>query len=152
MKKFILSILLLSFAFASAQDKKSLEERTNKVVNHTINGEYDLMINYTYPKLFTLVPRDVLAEAFKSMLKSDKFTINIVKAPANLKFGEIKKIDNAYYSIIHHDLTMDMVFNEAFEEDEVEMMVDIFKSAMKTKMLAIMPTQKQCGLKRERRC
>ncbi len=148
MKKLILPLLLITCALTFAQDKKSLEDRAVKMGNHTINGEFDQMINYTYPKVFTLFPKEALLESFKSMLKGDEFTITIVKAPLNFKFGEIKKIDNAYYSIIHHDLVMDMAFNEPLEDDEIDMMLDILKSAMKTNEVSYTKETKTIRIKK----
>lgn len=132
MKKLILSALLLSSLFVSAQDKKSLEERANKAVEYTLSGEYDKLMDYTYPKVFTIVPRDVLSKMFKDMLKGDGFTINIVKTPPNFKFGEIKKIDNAYYSIIEHDLQMNMVFDDPIADGDIDETIKVFKEAMKS--------------------
>lgn len=132
MKKLLLSILLLSCILVSAQDKKSLQERANKAVEHTVKGEYEKLMDYTYPKIFDLVPRDVLAKMFRDMLKADGFTISIVNTAPNFTYGEIKKIDNAYYSVIEHDLHMNLVFDDPIEDADIDDTVNAFKTAMKS--------------------
>lgn len=132
MKKIISLLLLTVSFFATAQDKMLLEERAKKTMLHTVNGEYDKLLDYTYPKVFTIVPREQLAAMFKEALKGEGFTAQVVKSPPNFKFGEIKKIDNSYYSMIEHDLSMNMVFDEPIPDDELELTLSTFKAGMET--------------------
>lgn len=132
MKRIILSVLLLSVTVLFAQDQKSLEERAKKMVELTTAGQYEALMDYTHPGLFDIVPKESLIQAMRSMLDTDTFKVSILPTPPNFKFGPITKIDKAHYSIIEHDMVMQLTFKEPMEDEDMEMMQDILKGAMKS--------------------
>lgn len=133
MKKIIfLSVLLIASLTLFAQDKKSLADRANQMYGFTASEQYEKLLDYTYPKLFTLVPREKMVEILQRMTKGEGFTINIVPTPPNFVFGEIRKIDNAHYSVITHDLNMKMRFDEPIADEELDFMLASFKQNLKT--------------------
>ncbi|MGQ3089015.1 hypothetical protein, partial [Flavobacterium sp.] len=133
MKKLILlSVLLISSITIFAQDKKSLEERANQMYGYTASEQYEKLLDFTYPKLFTIVPRDKMVEILQRMTKGEGFTIAIAPTPPNFKFGEIKKIDGGHYSVLTHDLNMKMRFDEPVADDELEFLLASLKTNLKT--------------------
>ena len=89
-------------------------------------------MDFTHPKLFTIVPRDKMVEILQRMTKGDGFVITIAPVAPRFNFGEIKKIDNASYSVITYDLTMKMRFTEPVADDELEFLLASFKTNLKT--------------------
>lgn len=133
MKKIILlSVLLISSLTIFAQDKKSLEERAILNYSYTASEQYEKLMDFTHPKLFTIIPREKMVEILQRMTKGDGFTITIAPVAPNFKFGEIKKIDDAYYSVLAYDLTMKMKFTEPIDDKELEFMLASFKENLKT--------------------
>ena len=131
MKKIILGALLLCCTLVSAQDKKSLEERAKKVMEYTISANYNALMDLTYPKLFTIVSREKMLELLPAALKGEGFSVKILNQAPNYKFGEIKKIDDGYYSLIHHDTYMVMTFDEPLAKEDADMMLASLKESMK---------------------
>lgn len=129
--KFFILFLFVSVSLF-AQDKKSLEERANKMYEYTASQQYEKLLDYTYPKLFTLIPKEKMVEALRGMTKGEGFTITIAPPPANFKFGEIKKIDDAHYCVLTHNLSMKMTFTEPVGDEELKLLLPSFKEAMKT--------------------
>lgn len=133
MKKLILlSILFLASSGIFAQDKKSLEERTVLNYSYTAAEQYEKLMDFTHPKLFTIVPRDKMVEILQRMTKGDGFVITIAPVAPRFNFGEIKKVDNASYSVITYDLAMKMRFTEPVADDELEFLLASFKTNLKT--------------------
>lgn len=133
MKKLILlSLLIITTANIFAQDKKSLEQRAILNYSYTASEQYEKLLDLTYPKLFTIIPREKMVELLKRMTKGDGFTISIAPVAPNFAFSEIKKIDDAYYSVLTYDLTMKMRFTEPVGDQELASLLPSFKTAMKT--------------------
>ena len=135
MKKHLFAFTLLLITFSGfSQDKKSMEERAWEMYEITVNGEFEtLIMDYTYPRLFEIVPRDKAVEGMQSMLNgNEQYKMIIMDTPPNFIFGEIKKIEGGYYALIKHDFKMKMIFNEAMEEDVIQYTISLFKEGMKT--------------------
>ena len=132
MKKYLITLVLfLTVATGFAQDKKSLEARVQKMYELTVSGKFNELMDYTYPKIFEIVPKEQLTAAMQEMLKgNDEFTISILPTPPNFVFGDIKKVGSGFYTIVKHDTKMQIKFNEPMEEEEAEMMIEMFKEAM----------------------
>lgn len=146
MKKLLLFVTVLSFVTTFAQDKKSLEQRAQKMVEVTYNLQYDAILDHTYPKVFDIVPRDVLREALENMFKTEEFTVKLINVAPNFKFGEIKKIDNSFYSLVDHDLAMEMKFNEPIEDEGLY--IDALKAGLDTEEVAFNKTTNTISVKK----
>lgn len=130
MKKIVLTALLLCCSLLSAQDKKSLEERAKKSMEYTINGNYPALMELTYPKLFTIVPKEKMLEMLPAALKGEGFSVKLLNQAPNYKFGEIKKIDGGHYSLINHDTYMAMTFDEPLAKEDADMMLESLKESI----------------------
>ena len=134
MKKPALLVLFLivSCFTVKAQDKTALQTAAAKMYTNTVSGNYDALINDTYPKIFEVVPKDKMLEGLKAMLNGDGYTMAIVNTPANFEYGPIKKIGAGSYCIIKHDLLMKMTFKDPLSAEESKGMIDNLKKAMQT--------------------
>ena len=57
LKIFALSFFVFALNNAVAQNQESLEKETNKMYEATLKMDFDKIIEYTYPKIFDLVPK-----------------------------------------------------------------------------------------------
>ncbi len=140
MKKILFTLLLFITIFKSfAQDKNALEEGANRVYLNTTKGNYEALLNDTYPKLFELIPKDKMLTVLKSMLQTDAYIMDILEAPANFEFGEIKHIGKGYYCLVKYDMLSKMTFTEPLSQEEAQQMVVNLKAAMKTEDVTFNP-------------
>lgn len=133
-KVLLLAFVLLSSALTFAQNQKSLEERTQAVYTATTNsnGDYAAVTEYTYPKVFDIVPKETLIEVMNSVLNSPEVKITILDIKPDFNYNTIKKIDNAYYCLIDHNLGMKMIFTLDIPSEQSEVIKEKIKTAMET--------------------
>lgn len=139
MKKLFLALALTIALSSFAQDKKALETDVARFYKNTTDGKYEDLLADTYPKVFEFIPKDKMLQSLEGMLKGDGYIMDVMDAPANFEYGEIKQIGDGYYCIIKHDLLLKMTFKEPIGEAEANTMVQNFKTAMKTQEVSFNP-------------
>lgn len=111
-------LTLLVFAaitqLSYGQQDTSFMNRLNTVLKFTRLKDIDKVMDYTYPKLFTIVPRAQLAEAMKGSYETDDFvteldSVNIIKV------FPIFKINEGSYAKVKHTLLMKMKYKEPID-------------------------------------
>ncbi|MEZ0005601.1 hypothetical protein ABH942_000958 [Flavobacterium sp. 28YEA47A] len=149
MKKIVcLALLLLISVQSFSQDMASLKANAQKFYDYTINHQYEEMMDMVYPKLFDIAPKAALLETLKKSFEGNEgFKIKMVAAPPNFVFGNIKKIGDHTFSVISHDNTMQIIWDEAIPNLEIQDYIDMFKSAMKTENVSYDPQNKTMNIK-----
>lgn len=71
----------------------------------------------------------------------------MVAAPPNFAFGNIKKIGDQTFSVISHDNTMQVIWEEAIPNLEIKDYIEMFKTAMKTENVTYDPTNNTMNIK-----
>ena len=135
MKKQIIFLLacILFTTISFSQDLNALKAEIQKTYDATIALNYDKILDYTYPKLYKLVPRDKMKEALIATFNgTDEMKVKILAVDPNFNYGEIKTIDDQKICLVKHNLSMEITLNETLEEEDVEMMIDLLKSNMET--------------------
>jgi hypothetical protein len=135
MKKQIIFLLacILFTTISFSQDLNALKAEIQKTYDATIALNYDKILDYTYPKLYKLVPRDKMKEALIATFNgTDEMKVKILAVDPNFNYGEIKTIDDQKICLVKHDLSMELTLKETLEEEDVEMMIDLLKSTMET--------------------
>ncbi|HMW26816.1 MAG TPA: hypothetical protein PKC51_09260, partial [Ferruginibacter sp.] len=76
MKRFLLSVLVLitSTTVTHAQQDTALSRRLQEILGYTQLSEIDKILDYTYPKIFTLATRDQMKEQLLAALDNEEFT------------------------------------------------------------------------------
>jgi len=131
-----------------AQDQKSLEARSQQMIDFGSDMKIDQFLDYTYPKAFTIVPRETFKEMLTGMMKGDGYSLLLIKSPGNFKFSPIKKIKDSHYAVVDYDLSMKMVYDDPIPADELEMMLAMFKEAMKSEDITYNPATRTLDIKR----
>ena len=131
MKKLLLIALLLAAPLCmDAQDKASLEQNAQKMMDFTVSKDFSALLDLTYPKLFEIVPREQMMQALSGMMNGDDIKVELLPTPPNFKFGDIKKIENGTYCLVEHDLAMKMIYADTTIDPD--MMISIFKEGLDT--------------------
>jgi len=123
MKKIIVFLL---FVFATllveGQQDTSLINRLNAVLRFTKLKQLDKVLDYTYPKVFTIIPRDQFSELIKSLYDTDDFTSVLDSVKVDSIFT-IVKINDASYAIVRHSMLMKMKYKEPITIEDADLLV-----------------------------
>ena len=133
LKKLALLLLLIS-QVTVGQDLNSLKIEAQKVYEATTILDFDQIIEGTYPKVFEIISKEQMKQLLISTFNgNDEMKIKLLNVAPDFKFGEIKKIDMQTFCLIDHNLSMELTLQEKIEDDEeAEMMLEIFKAGMET--------------------
>jgi hypothetical protein len=127
MKKILFLVVLLYSIQGWSQDKQSLEASSNQMYEHMVSGNYEALYDDMNPGMIKGVKKEEAIAGMK-MMENEDFKIQILKIPSNFIFGEIKKVNDSYYSLIEHDLATKLTFKETIKPEEREMFENMFKS------------------------
>jgi hypothetical protein len=152
--KFIMKKLLYTalFVFASytgfSQDAASLKTGAQTLIDKTVAKDYNALLDMTYPKLFTLAPREAVLESLKSTFDGNQgFKIVMLPTAPNFVFGEIKKIGNQSFAVINHNNSLQVIWDEPIPAAEVENYVGLFKTNMQTQDVTYDAAKKTMNIK-----
>ncbi|WP_447637821.1 hypothetical protein [Flavobacterium microcysteis] len=149
MKKIVyLALFMLVSIQGFSQDMASLKANAQKFYDYTVNHQYEQMMDMTYPKLYDIAPKETILESLKKPFEGNEgFKIKMVAASPNFIFGNIKKIGDQTFSVITHDNTMQIIWDEAIPNLEIQDYIDMFKSAMKTENVSYDAANKTMNIK-----
>jgi hypothetical protein len=128
MKKLLLALLIAGIPIISiAQEDTSLVNRVNAMLSFTQVKDLERIMDYTYPKLFTIVPKEALIAAMKSAFESEEFIIELDSVKI-LKIFPIFKINDTSYVKVKHSMLMKMKYVESYDsaqKEQKELMVSL---------------------------
>jgi len=123
MKKIILFLL---FAFVTmlseGQQDTSLVNRLNTILNFTKLKQVDKTMDYTYPKVFTIIPREQLSEIIKSIYDTDDFSSVLDSVKVDTIFPVVN-INDARYAIVRHSMLMKMKYKQPITTKDADLLV-----------------------------
>ncbi|MCL9808379.1 hypothetical protein [Flavobacterium luminosum] len=130
MKKiFYLFVLFVSTQMFS-QNIESLKTKANQAYKASAEMDFDKILELTYPKLFSIMPKESLKEIIKQTFEGNpEFKIKMIAVEPNFNFSEIKKIDGQTFCVIKHNNALEMVFTNKISDPNA--VTDLFKSSMK---------------------
>jgi hypothetical protein len=128
MKKLILILVFAGLAIVGkAQEDTSLVSRVNAMLSLTQLKDLEKVMDYTYPKLFTIAPKAAIIAAMKSAFESEEFNIELDSIKI-LKIFPIFKINDTSYVKVRHTMLMKMNYIEPYDstqKEEKEFMVSL---------------------------
>jgi hypothetical protein len=124
MRKFFGIILfLLSFnKYSAGQQDKELMDRLDSVLKVTQSKEFEKILDYTYPKLFTIITREQMVQELRSAFESEEFSVAIDSLKIKKIFPVFTTTDGQFTKIIH-TMIMKMKFKEVIDSSLVEPMI-----------------------------
>jgi hypothetical protein len=118
--------LFLFFVFVAllskGQKDTSLVNRLNAVLNFIKLKQLDKVMDYTYPKAFTVIPREQFSELIKGMYDTDDFSSVLDSVKLDTIFT-IVKINEARYAIARHTMLMKMKYKEPITKEDADLLV-----------------------------
>lgn len=123
--KTTLFITLLSIS-CFAQDLASLKSESQKMFDYSTSLDFEKMMDFTYPKVFDIAPKDQMLEMMTNMFENDQMSIKLEKIDPKFSYGEIQKIDKQVFCKFSHDNKMKLTFKSDIAGSE-EMIIDMLK-------------------------
>lgn len=120
MKKIVIVLSILVFYACGSSKKKgessdnssSLEQRLTEFMKLNEEMNLEKIMDYVYPKLFTIVPRNELQQAMKDGFNNEEVKIDIDSMKVD-KIHPVFEMDNASYAKINYTMLMQMDFNNS---------------------------------------
>lgn len=134
MKKIILvsSISLVSlFLFGQAVDEE-LNMRLNEYIELSKKADFEGIMDYTHPKLFTLAPRAEIIKAFESIYENEDMSIRFDSMRV-LKISPSFIHELTSYKKVDYFMSFSMHFKDSSTWDDAEfadMMIAMMKSGL----------------------
>ncbi len=120
MKSTLLTLLSLVFGvFGKAQEDTSLVNRVNQMLKLTQVKDLEKVMDFTYPKLFTVAPKEALIEVMKNTYETDEYIIELDSVNVVTIFP-VFKINDTSYVKIKHTMLMKMKYKEPYDTADKE--------------------------------
>lgn len=114
----LIPLLLFSSPVHSQHDKKLLE-RLDSMTRFTERSDFESILNLTYPKVFSIAPREQLLEAMEEAMENEEFSSSI-DSLVILTIEPPIVTNNAQYVLISHSMLMYMKFREVPDSNDKE--------------------------------
>lgn len=128
MKKIVSIVVLLFVSMMHGQDMNSLKQRASKTFEASSKMDFNTILDLTYPKLFTIAPRETMVSVLEQTFSNPQFSIKMLEITPDFNFGPIKKIENHSFCVIKHNNAMEMTFTAKI--DDPTMYLEALKSSM----------------------
>ena len=130
MKKILMALVFSSFLLnqLAGQEDAMLAKRLKEILVFTQEKNTEKILDYTYPKLFTIVTRSQMKEALEGMYDTDEFTI-VLDSLFTIKVHPVFTVEEKQYCRVMHNMVMRMNFKELTdttgEESEAAFLLEL---------------------------
>lgn len=125
-----LTLLLLVTINTFSQDFNALKTDVQKMFDLTMDKNYEATFDYTYPKVFEIMPKKELLKVMNSMLDNKEMKITIEKVNPDFIFSKEYTEKKGRYYVVQHNNKMTMQFKEKLGES-IDMVLEMMKESMK---------------------
>ena len=120
MKTIFLALLFFGFGVISyAQQDTSLVNRVNEMLKLTQLKDIERVMDYTYPKLFTIAPKEAVIAAMKNAYDTEDFIIELDSVQI-LTIFPVFRINDTSYVKVKHTMLMKMKYKEPYDSTDAE--------------------------------
>jgi hypothetical protein len=120
MKILCLGVLFLAFGFAaSSQQDTTLLRRVNEMLKLTQKKDLEKIMDYTYPKLFEIAPREFMIETMKKVYETDEYFVEVDSVHV-IKIFPVFVINDTSYVKVKHSMLMRMKFKQPLDTSDME--------------------------------
>jgi hypothetical protein len=124
---FVTLLFVLSMK-ARAQEDPQLLERLDLVLKVTQQKDLEKILDFTYPKLYSIVKREQMREGLQNMFETDEFVTNL-DSVLIAKVHPVFVVGEGMYAKVSHSMVMHMKFKEQLTEDKIEEVMEGMKEA-----------------------
>lgn len=147
-----LVLLLVGFVFqgqAQNKEQKNIEKVIQEVITLTENGEYVKVLDHTYPGLFKLASKEMMAEQMDEVFNSAELKISMNNFTTG-EVGEIKKGETAEYAIVPYNYNMSMQYmSEEANADLLNMTAGVLKDQFGADKVSVDEKSKTINIENE---
>jgi hypothetical protein len=124
MRKLLTSALFYFFmaTVGIGQTDQRLMERLDSVLMATQKSDFNAVLDFTYPKLFTIVPRSEMLKALKDAFETEEFSTTVDSLKLT-KVYPVFVIAGASFTKVQHSMLMLMKFKEPLDSAASELML-----------------------------
>ena len=116
---FFLTLLFTFLSFSGlAQQDAALMARIDTMMKVTQASNFEKLLDYTYPKLFTIAPRAQLVEAMKGGLETEEFSTTMDSVKVSTVYP-VFSLQAGQYAKIKHTMLIRMKFKQPLSEAQV---------------------------------
>lgn len=108
------ALIIAFYTTGFAQTDPKLVERMNIMMKATEVPDYNTILDYTYPKIFSIVPREKMLEVLQMTFENKQFTVSLDSVIADTIYP-VFTIGDASYAKIIHSQVMRMKFKEQLD-------------------------------------
>ena len=129
MRHFLICLLVLTFSLAGRTQNSDpqLNERLQAYMKLSKDLDFEGLMNYLHPKLFTIAPKEAMAETLKKAYDNDQMHISI-DSMAILNIGEDFTVGAARYKKIDYELSLQLRFKDTAITEKREFVNGLLKN------------------------
>lgn len=127
---FACSPRLSSPTLSSIDHKMEIEQMMQKVLVYTNAKQADPLLNLMYPKLFDLVPREMMVNEMEKLFSGNEMEYAVEKVKTN-QISDIFTFENEDFAKVNYSMRLDFKFlhEEGADQDEFnQMMLNVFQA------------------------
>jgi hypothetical protein len=129
MKKTYLLLAFLATTIGFAQTLETLKADTKKMYDASYNMNYEEVTNFTYPKVFDLIPKEQMLEMLDQTFNNETMRVRLVSVDPKFVFSDIQKIESKTVAVVNYNNAMRIIFEQKMTDEEGIKMVENFKNA-----------------------
>ena len=125
--------LLLSLSSIAQSHKEDITKNANTYYSYMTNQNFDGVLDYMYPKVFEMAPKEAMKAGMEQMFNSPDMKIEFISNEVTEVSNE-KEVDGITYAAVYYNSKMKMTFlseKEKSEEDQKKFL-DFMKTTMIT--------------------
>lgn len=126
-------IVLLSYTIGQSQNLDELKLETKKVYEANYLMDFNTILDYSYPKVFDLLPREEMYKTLETSFQNQEFSVRFVYPNPKFTFSEIQKINNQSFCLVRYNGAIRMKFEKALTDQIANGMLKTFQQHMKDK-------------------
>ena len=116
---FLTSLLFVVGLVAYGQQDTALVNRINQMLTLTQKKDLEKIMDYTYPKLFKIAPRELMIATLKETYDTEEFFIEIDSLRIITIFPVFVVSDTSYVKV-RHTMLMRMKYKQALDTNDME--------------------------------
>lgn len=136
MKKIILLYLLFPFfsSFAQQEVPEELKTRLDIYSKYNLELNFEKLMDYIYPELFTIAPREQLVQAFENAFNNEEMQI-FLDSMRVVDFSKSFEHKGTKFIQVGYNMGMRLFFKDTsvLNEEFIELMTNTFKDVFQSK-------------------
>lgn len=111
-KSFLIICMIFMSLNLHAQDKSEILPMMEKIIENSVNKDFVVVLDYTYPKVFEFANKEQMTELMTSMLDNEEFSIAILPTNYDIQVSDVKNIGEGKYAMIEYNNLMRLKFKD----------------------------------------